>query len=36
MNIADEPAYIHEMYGTEPGKESFANSWFPKWKAHQE
>lgn len=26
MNIADEPAYIHEMYGTEPGKESFANN----------
>ncbi len=26
MNISDEPAYIHEMYGTEPGKESFANN----------
>src|SRR5690606_4664947 len=26
MNIDDEPAYIHEMYGTEPGKESFANN----------
>ncbi|MGV3767713.1 MAG: DUF1501 domain-containing protein [Chitinophagaceae bacterium] len=26
MNINDEPAYIHEMYGTEPGKLSFANN----------
>ena len=26
MDISDEPAYIHEMYGTEPGKESFANN----------
>ncbi|MFK7922414.1 MAG: DUF1501 domain-containing protein [Bacteroidia bacterium] len=26
MDIADEPAYIHEMYGTEPGKKSFANN----------
>jgi hypothetical protein len=26
MNINDEPAYIHELYGTEPGKESFANN----------
>lgn len=26
MNINDEPAYIHEMYGTEPGKSSFANN----------
>ncbi|WP_395804830.1 DUF1501 domain-containing protein [Daejeonella sp.] len=26
MNINDEPAYIHEMYGTEPGKTSFANN----------
>ena len=26
MNISDEPAHIHEMYGTEPGKESFANN----------
>ena len=26
MNIADETAYIHEMYGKEPGKESFANN----------
>ncbi len=26
MNINDEPAYIHEMYGTQPGKESFANN----------
>ena len=26
MNIADEPEYIHEMYGTKPGKESFANN----------
>jgi hypothetical protein len=26
MSIDDEPAHIHEMYGTEPGKESFANN----------
>jgi hypothetical protein len=26
MNINDEPEYIHEMYGTEPGKTSFANN----------
>ncbi len=26
MNINDEPEYIHEMYGTQPGKESYANS----------
>ncbi len=26
MNINDEPAYIHEMYGTQPGKESYANN----------
>jgi len=26
MNINNEPAYIHELYGTEPGKESFANN----------
>jgi uncharacterized protein (DUF1501 family) len=26
MNISDEPAYIHEMYGTQPGKESYANN----------
>lgn len=26
MNIEDEPDYIHEMYGTEPGKTSFANN----------
>ncbi len=26
MNINDEPAYIHEMYGTEPGIASFANN----------
>jgi uncharacterized protein (DUF1501 family) len=26
MNITDEPAYIHEMYGTNPGKASFANN----------
>lgn len=26
MNINDEPAYIHEMYGTQPGKSSFANN----------
>jgi uncharacterized protein (DUF1501 family) len=26
MNINDEPAYIHEMYGTQPGTTSFANN----------
>ena len=26
MDINEEPAYIHEMYGTEPGKSSFANN----------
>ena len=26
MDIAKEPATIHEMYGTEPGKLSFANN----------
>jgi uncharacterized protein (DUF1501 family) len=26
MDITQEPAYIHEMYGTEPGKSSFANN----------
>lgn len=26
MNINKEPDYIHEMYGTQPGKESFANN----------
>lgn len=26
MSIENEPAAIHEMYGTEPGKESFANN----------
>ncbi len=26
MDIAKEPAEIHEMYGTEPGKKSFANN----------
>ncbi len=26
MNIKDEPDYIHEMYGTQVGKESFANN----------
>lgn len=25
-SIKDEPDYIHKMYGTEPGKESFANN----------
>jgi uncharacterized protein (DUF1501 family) len=25
-DISDEPAYIHELYGTEPGKLSFANN----------
>ncbi|MEO0471674.1 MAG: DUF1501 domain-containing protein [Bacteroidota bacterium] len=26
MDISQEPDYIHEMYGTEPGKASFANN----------
>ncbi len=26
MNINDEPAYIHEMYGTKPGEASFGNN----------
>lgn len=26
MTIDDEPDYIHEMYGTSPGEESFANN----------
>lgn len=26
MNINDEPDYIHQMYGTNPGKASFANN----------
>ncbi len=26
MDIEKEPAHIHELYGTEPGKESFANN----------
>ncbi len=26
MNINDEPDYIHQMYGTAPGKASFANN----------
>lgn len=26
MDISKEPQYIHEMYGTEPGKSSFANN----------
>ncbi len=26
MDIENEPEHIHEMYGTEPGKESFANN----------
>jgi hypothetical protein len=26
MDISKEPAAIHEMYGTQPGKESFANN----------
>lgn len=26
MNINNEPEYIHEMYGTQPGKGSFANN----------
>ncbi|MES2648453.1 MAG: DUF1501 domain-containing protein [Bacteroidota bacterium] len=26
MNIGNEPQYIHDMYGTKPGKSSFANN----------
>lgn len=26
MDISQEPAHIHELYGTKPGKESFANN----------
>ncbi len=26
MNINDEPQYIHDMYGTKPGKACFANN----------
>ena len=26
MNIQEEPEHIHRLYGTEPGKESFANN----------
>lgn len=26
MNISDEPDYIHQMYGTQPGKACFANN----------
>lgn len=26
MNISSEPQYIHDMYGTQPGKASFANN----------
>lgn len=26
MNINDEPDYIHELYGTRPGEEAFANN----------
>jgi hypothetical protein len=26
MNINDEPEYIHQLYGTQPGEESFANN----------
>lgn len=26
MDIQNEPEYIHELYGTQPGKESFANN----------
>lgn len=26
MQIDDEPAHVHAMYGTQPGKESFANN----------
>lgn len=26
MNINDEPSYIHELYGTQPGKTSLANN----------
>jgi hypothetical protein len=26
MNVDDEPAYIHEMYGTKPGETAFSNN----------
>ncbi len=26
MNLADEPRHIHDLYATEPGRESFANN----------
>jgi hypothetical protein len=26
MDLSDEPAHIHQLYGTEPGRESFANN----------
>lgn len=26
MDLSDEPEHIHQLYGTEPGKESFANN----------
>ena len=26
MSIDDEPQHMHDLYGTEPGKESFANN----------
>lgn len=26
MDLADEPEYIHQLYGTRPGQESFANN----------
>ena len=26
MDLADEPQHIHQLYGTEPGRESFANN----------
>jgi len=26
MNVADEPEHIHRLYGTEPGKNTFANN----------
>ena len=26
MDLSDEPAHVHELYGTEPGKNSFANN----------
>jgi hypothetical protein len=26
MDISNEPDYVHEMYGTKPGRESFANN----------